>query len=82
MPRRVRFYLPLNPAAKQLLQPGFVVAKDVHARDRLRVKPREDSANEFPSLTSRVSTLNPPYRSDGWCSIVSAVRIGQVRDTP
>jgi multidrug efflux pump subunit AcrB len=79
----IRFYLPLNvQLPNNFFSQAVVVAKDVHARDRLRVKLEKVLANEFPSLTSRVSTLElgPPV---GWPVQyrVSGPEIGQVRDT-
>src|SRR6476660_5821672 len=79
----IRFYLPLNvQLPNNFFSQAVVVAKDVHARDRLRQKLEKVLANEFPSLTSRVSTLElgPPV---GWPVQyrVSGPEIGQVRDT-
>jgi multidrug efflux pump subunit AcrB len=58
-----------------------VVAKNVGARERLRVKLEKVLANEFPNLVSRVSTLElgPPV---GWPIQyrVSGPEIAQVRE--
>ena len=62
----IRFYLPLNvQLPNNFFSQAVVVAKDVGARERLRVKLEKVLANEFPNLVSRVSTLElgPPV---GW----------------
>jgi multidrug efflux pump len=62
----IRFYLPLNV---QLPNDSFaqavIVAKDVAARERLRVKLTKVLADDFPSVVSRISPLElgPPV---GW----------------
>jgi len=78
----IRFYLPLNvQLPNNFFSQAVVVAKDVPARERLREKLEKVLANEFPSLTSRVSTLElgPPV---GWPVQyrVSGPEISQVRD--
>ncbi len=79
----IRFYLPLNvQLPNNFFSQAVVVAKDVGARERLRVKLEKVLANEFPNLVSRVSTLElgPPV---GWPIQyrVSGPEITQVRDT-
>ena len=79
----IRFYLPLNvQLPNNFFSQAVVVAKDVGARERLRVKLEKVLANEFPNLVSRVSTLElgPPV---GWPIQyrVSGPEIAQVRDT-
>jgi multidrug efflux pump subunit AcrB len=62
----IRFYLPLNvQLPNNFFSQAVVVAKDVPARERLRQKLEKVLADEFPSLVSRVSTLElgPPV---GW----------------
>lgn len=79
----IRFYLPLNvQLPNNFFSQAVVVAKDVPARERLREKLEKVLANEFPSLVSRVSTLElgPPV---GWPVQyrISGPEIAQVRDT-
>jgi multidrug efflux pump subunit AcrB len=79
----IRFYLPLNvQLPNNFFSQAVVVAKDVPARERLREKLEKILANEFPSLVSRVSTLElgPPV---GWPIQyrISGPEIAQVRDT-
>ena len=78
----IRFYLPLNvQLPNNFFSQAVVVAKDVPARERLREKLEKVLANEFPSLVSRVSTLElgPPV---GWPVQyrISGPEIAQVRD--
>ena len=78
----IRFYLPLNvQLPNNFFSQAVVVAKDVGARERLRVKLEKVLANEFPDLVSRVSTLElgPPV---GWPIQyrVSGPEIAQVRE--
>ena len=78
----IRFYLPLNvQLPNNFFSQAVVVAKDVPARERLRAKLEKVLANEFPSLVSRVSTLElgPPV---GWPVQyrISGPEISQVRD--
>ena len=78
----IRFYLPLNvQLPNNFFSQAVVVAKDIPARERLREKLEKVLANDFPSLTSRVSTLElgPPV---GWPIQyrVSGPEIAQVRD--
>jgi multidrug efflux pump subunit AcrB len=78
----IRFYLPLNvQLPNNFFSQAVVVAKDVPARERLRAKLEKVLANEFPSLVSRVSTLElgPPV---GWPIQyrASGPEIAQVRD--
>jgi multidrug efflux pump subunit AcrB len=78
----IRFYLPLNvQLANNFFSQAVIVAKDVAARERLRVKLEKLLANDFPSLVSRVSTLElgPPV---GWPIQyrVSGPEIAQVRE--
>ncbi|MGA8966309.1 MAG: efflux RND transporter permease subunit, partial [Pseudolabrys sp.] len=78
----IRFYLPLNvQLPNNFFSQAVVVAKDVPARERLRAKLEKVLAEEFPSLVSRVSTLElgPPV---GWPVQyrVSGPEIAQVRD--
>ena len=78
----IRFYLPLNvQLPNNFFSQAVVVAKDVPARERLREKLEKILANEFPSLVSRVSTLElgPPV---GWPVQyrISGPEIAQVRD--
>ncbi|MGB6351169.1 MAG: efflux RND transporter permease subunit [Pseudolabrys sp.] len=78
----IRFYLPLNvQLPNNFFSQAVVVAKDVPARERLRQKLEKILAEEFPNLTSRVSTLElgPPV---GWPVQyrVSGPEISQVRD--
>ncbi|MGB9020109.1 MAG: efflux RND transporter permease subunit [Pseudolabrys sp.] len=78
----IRFYLPLNvQLPNNFFSQAVVVAKNVGARERLRVKLEKVLANEFPNLVSRVSTLElgPPV---GWPIQyrVSGPEIAQVRE--
>ena len=78
----IRFYLPLNvQLPNNFFSQAVVVAKDVAARERLRVKLENVLANDFPNLVSRVSTLElgPPV---GWPIQyrVSGPEISQVRE--
>jgi multidrug efflux pump subunit AcrB len=78
----IRFYLPLNvQLPNNFFSQAVVVAKDVAARERLRVKLEKILANDFPNLVSRVSTLElgPPV---GWPIQyrVSGPEISQVRE--
>src|SRR5262249_26941724 len=78
----IRFYLPLNvQLPNNFFSQAVVVAKDVPARERLRQNLEKVLADEFPSLTSRVSTLElgPPV---GWPVQyrISGPEIAQVRD--
>jgi multidrug efflux pump len=62
----IRFYLPLNvQLANDFFSQAVIVAKDVAARERLRVKLEKLLADEFPSAISRISPLElgPPV---GW----------------
>ena len=62
----IRFYLPLNvQLPNSFFSQAVIVAKDVAARERLRLKLEKILANEFPSAISRVSPLElgPPV---GW----------------
>src|SRR5262249_23745458 len=78
----IRFYLPLNvQLPNNFFSQAVVVAKNVAARERLRVKLEKVLANDFPNLVSRVSTLElgPPV---GWPIQyrVSGPEISQVRE--
>ncbi|WP_027577959.1 efflux RND transporter permease subunit [Bradyrhizobium sp. Ai1a-2] len=78
----IRFYLPLNvQLANDFFTQVVIVAKDVAARERLRVKLEKFLANEFPSAVSRISPLElgPPV---GWPVQyrVSGPDIDKVRD--
>ncbi len=78
----IRFYLPLNvQLPNNFFSQAVVVAKDLPARERLQKKLEDVLANDFPSLTSRVSTLElgPPV---GWPVQyrVSGPEISQTRD--
>ena len=62
----IRFYLPLDvQLPNDFFGQAVVVAKDVAARDRLKVKLEKILANEFPNVVSRVYPLElgPPV---GW----------------
>jgi len=62
----IRFYLPLNvQLPNDFFAQTVIVAKDVAARERLRVKLTKVLADDFPSLVSRISPLElgPPV---GW----------------
>lgn len=62
----IRFYLPLNvQLPNDFFAQSVIVAKDVDARERLRVKLEKVLANDFPSVVSRVYPLElgPPV---GW----------------
>jgi multidrug efflux pump subunit AcrB len=62
----IRFYLPLNvQLPNDFFAQAVIVAKDVAARERLRVKLTKILADDFPSLVSRISPLElgPPV---GW----------------
>jgi multidrug efflux pump subunit AcrB len=78
----IRFYLPLNvQLPNDFFSQAVVVAKDVSARERLRQKLEKVLADEFPSVVSRVSTLElgPPV---GWPIQyrVGGPALSQVRD--
>ena len=62
----IRFYLPLNvQLPNNFFAQSVIVAKDVAARERLRVKLEKVLADEFPSVIARVYPLElgPPV---GW----------------
>ena len=62
----IRFYLPLNvQLPNNFFTQAVIVAKDVAARERLRLKLEKILSDEFPSAVSRVSPLElgPPV---GW----------------
>ncbi len=62
----IRFYLPLNvQLPNNFFTQAVLVAKDVPARDRLKVKLEKLLADEFPSVVARVYPLElgPPV---GW----------------
>jgi multidrug efflux pump subunit AcrB len=62
----IRFYLPLDvQLANDFFAQAVVVAKDVQARERLRVKMEKLLATEFPDIVGRISPLElgPPV---GW----------------
>ncbi len=62
----IRFYLPLDvQLPNDFFTQAVIVAKDVHARKRLKAKLERVLANEFPSVVARVSPLElgPPV---GW----------------
>jgi multidrug efflux pump subunit AcrB len=62
----IRFYLPLNvQLPNDFFAQAVIVAKDVAARERLRIKLTKVLADDFPSLVSRISPLElgPPV---GW----------------
>jgi multidrug efflux pump len=62
----IRFYLPLNvQLPNNFFSQAVIVAKDVAARERLRLKLEKILAEEFPSAISRVYPLElgPPV---GW----------------
>jgi multidrug efflux pump subunit AcrB len=78
----IRFYLPLNvQLPNNFFTQAVIVAKDVAARERLRLKLEKILADEFPSAISRVYPLElgPPV---GWPVQyrVSGPDIGQVRE--
>jgi multidrug efflux pump len=78
----IRFYLPLNvQLPNNFFTQSVIVAKDVAARERLRVKLENLLANEFPSAVSRVYPLElgPPV---GWPVQyrVSGPDVAQVRE--
>jgi len=78
----IRFYLPLDvQLPKDFFTQAVIVAKDVHARKRLKAKLEKVLANEFPSVVARVSPLElgPPV---GWPVQyrVSGPELGQVRE--
>jgi multidrug efflux pump subunit AcrB len=77
----IRFYLPLNvQLPNNFFSQAVIVAKDVAARERLRLKLEKILAEEFPSAISRVYPLElgPPV---GWPLQyrVSGADIDQVR---
>jgi multidrug efflux pump subunit AcrB len=62
----IRFYLPLNvQLPNDFFAQAVIVAKDVAARERLRIKLTKVLADDFPSAVSRISPLElgPPV---GW----------------
>jgi multidrug efflux pump len=62
----IRFYLPLNvQLPNNFFTQSVIVAKDVQARERLRIKLDKILANDFPSVVSRTYPLElgPPV---GW----------------
>jgi multidrug efflux pump subunit AcrB len=78
----IRFYLPLNvQLPNDFFGQAVVVAKDVAARERLRIKLEKLLAADFPSVVSRVYPLElgPPV---GWPVQyrVSGPEIGEVRE--
>lgn len=78
----IRFYLPLNvQLPNSFFNQSVIVAKDVAARERLRMKLENVLAKEFPSAISRVYPLElgPPV---GWPVQyrVSGPDVDQVRE--
>ena len=78
----IRFYLPLNvQLPNDFFAQAVIVAKDVAARERLRVKLEKLLANDFPSAVARVYPLElgPPV---GWPVQyrVSGPDLSQVRE--
>jgi multidrug efflux pump len=78
----IRFYLPLNvQLPNNFFSQAVIVAKDVAARERLRVKLENLLANEFPTAVSRVYPLElgPPV---GWPVQyrVSGPDVAQIRE--
>jgi multidrug efflux pump subunit AcrB len=78
----IRFYLPLDvQLPNSFFAQAVVVAKDVPARERLKLKLQKLLADEFPNLVSRISPLElgPPV---GWPIQyrVSGPDIAQVRE--
>jgi multidrug efflux pump len=62
----IRFYLPLNvQLPNDFFAQAVIVAKDVAARERIRIKLEKILADEFPSLVGRIYPLElgPPV---GW----------------
>jgi len=79
----IRFYLPLNvQLPNDFFSQSVIVAKDVAARERLRVKLENALAKDFPNAISRVYPLElgPPV---GWPIQyrVSGPDLSQVRET-
>jgi multidrug efflux pump subunit AcrB len=78
----IRFYLPLNvQLPNDFFAQAVIVAKDVAARERLRVKLEKVLATEFPSVIARIYPLElgPPV---GWPVQyrVSGPDLAKVRD--
>jgi len=78
----IRFYLPLDvQLPNDFFTQAVVVAKDVHARERLQVKLEKVLANEFPKVVGRIYPLElgPPV---GWPVQyrVSGPDLAQVRE--
>jgi multidrug efflux pump subunit AcrB len=78
----IRFYLPLNvQLSNDFFAQAVIVAKDVDARERLRIKLEKALADEFPSVVGRVYPLElgPPV---GWPVQyrVSGPDLAQVRE--
>ena len=79
----IRFYLPLNvQLPNDFFAQAVIVAKDVAARERLRVKLEKVLADDFPSAVARVYPLElgPPV---GWPVQyrVSGPDLAKVRET-
>ena len=73
----IRFYLPLNAQLpNDFFAQAVIVAKDVGARERLRVKLEKVLADDFPSVVARVYRSSSGRRSDGRCNIVSGSGCG------
>ena len=78
----IRFYLPLDvQLPNDFFAQAVVVAKDLHARERLRLKLEKALADDFPSAVGRISPLElgPPV---GWPVQyrVSGPDLAQVRE--
>lgn len=78
----IRFYLPLDvQLPNDFFSQAVIVAKDVEARERLRVKLEKVLANDFSNVVARISPLElgPPV---GWPVQyrVSGPDLAQVRD--
>jgi multidrug efflux pump subunit AcrB len=78
----IRFYLPLDvQLPNNFFAQAVIVAKDVNARERLRVKLEKVLADEFPSVIGRIAPLElgPPV---GWPVQyrVAGPDLAQVRD--
>ena len=79
----IRFYLPLDvQLPNDFFAQAVIVAKDVAARERLRLKLEKLLANDFPSVVGRIYPLElgPPV---GWPIQyrISGPDIGQIRET-
>ena len=77
----IRFYLPLNvQLPNNFFAQAVIVAKDVAARERLRIKLEKVLANEFPSVVAGSPRLSSAARRMAGAVPRQRSRCAQVRE--